>query len=352
MNKQHIGLIGGGMVAQMHLKALALEPRAEVTWLADLNETALKTTGAAFRVANLTIDYQRMLADPNLNAVIVCTPPNTHVRMALDVLNAGKHLLVEKPLSNRLDDARRLVDAAARHPNLKASGCSARHSRLTPKYPLVKKMIDDGKLGRVYYVHHRSVARQNRGGIEYNPGAKWFLDQQIAGGGPLYDWGVYDMAFHLGLLGDPTLLDVRAFCINGLDKVDPGSNVFTVEEHGAAFLEFSGSLRYYWERASNAHADVPHQTTLYGTEGGLRFGYCSWDSPTIEFFSVADGGRGKAVCENITVDMGTHKDEVAMEVAWLDYLCGAGGCPMPLARELANLEILHKVYQAAKWPQV
>jgi predicted dehydrogenase len=352
MNQQRIGLIGSGMVSKMHLKALAAERRAQVRWLADLDEAALQATGKAFAVPNLTTDYRRMLADPELDAVIICTPPRTHVPIGMEVLRAGKHLLVEKPLSNCLEDARVLVAEARRHPDLKVSGCSARHSRLTPKYPVIKKMIDEDRLGRVYHIHQRAVFRQSRGGIEYNPAAKWFLDQKIAGGGVLYDWGVYDMAFHLGLVGEPELLDVRAFCINGLDKVDAGTSVFTVEEHGAALMEFGGGLRYYWERASNAHAEVPPQTTIYGTQGGLRFAYCSWDSPEIEFFSVADGGRGKATREVIKVDMGQHKDEVAMDGAWVDYLCGTGPAPMPLDRELANLEILHRVYRAANWPRM
>lgn len=349
MRTFRIGLVGGGMVSHLHLNALAKDARARVCWLADLNGAARNATGGQFGIPNLTADYHLMLADPTLDAVIVCTPPRTHTKVAMDVLAAGKHLLVEKPMATTLDEAHALTAAAARYPDLKVSGCSARHSRLTPKYPQVKRMIDDGRLGRVYYVHHRSVISQKRCGIEYNPPAKWFLDRQISGGGPIYDWGVYDLAFHLGLLGEPRLEKVEAFCINGLDKVDSGAPIFTVEEHGAAFMTFEGGLRYYWERSSNAHCDVPNQTTIYGTEGGIRFGYCSWDGPEIEYFYTDNSGRGKPKREVITIVCANHDDPGALDTAWLNYLCGDGPVPMPLDLELRNLEILHKVYMAANW---
>lgn len=349
MQTIRIGLIGGGMVANLHLKALAKDPRAEIRWLADLSEPARKATGEAFKIAHLTADYRQMLGDGQLDAVIVCTPPKTHVKIGLDVLAAGKHLLMEKPLATSLDDARQLVVAAGQYPKLKVSGCSARHSRLTPKYPLVKKMIEEGKLGKIYYIHHRAVSRQSRAGIEYNPPAKWFLDRQIAGGGPIYDWGGYDLAFHLGLAGEPEFKGVEAFCINGLDKVDAGTEIFTVEEHGAAFLSFEGGLRYYWERASNAHCDAPNQTTIYGTKGGVRLAFCTWDNPEIEYFHTDNDGKGKPQKEVIKLDMSQQDDELAMDTAWLDYLSGTGPVPMPLERELKYLEIIHKVYAAAGW---
>jgi len=117
-------------------------------------------------------------------------------------------------------------------------------------------------------------------------------------------------------------------------------------------MEFSGGL-HYWERASNAHADVHNQTTIYGTQGGRRFGSCFWDSPEIEFFSLADGGKGMPRRDTITLDMSQHqqKDNVALDKAWLDYLCQAGPVLMTLDHEWGNLAILHKVYEVAKWPQ-
>lgn len=346
-----IGIIGAGQIAQAHMKNFLNDPRTSLRWVAELNPQALEKAATEFKIPNKTTDYKQMLADQALDAVVVCTPPVSHRPIAIDVLQAGKHLLLEKPLTLTVADAELLLAEVKKHPQLKVSGCSARHARLNPKFAYIKKLIDDGKLGRVYHVHHRCLGRQGRGGIEYNPAARWFLDRAKAGGGPLYDWGVYDLSFHLGILGQPTLQKVSGFCINGLDRVPFGDGPFTVEEHGGAFMTFQGGLTYYWERASNVHNEAPHQTSIMGTKGGLRFGYCSWDSPELEFYDVDQDGVGKARKEILKVDMSSHHDGDMPPLgrAFVAYLAGEGPAPMPLDIEVANLRILHAVYAAANW---
>ena len=349
-NPIQIGLVGGGMIAQAHMRNFAGDPRTAVRWLAEPNEAARTKSVETFKIPRATADYREMLKDPALDAVVVCTPPSSHVEIGVAVLRAGKHLLMEKPLSLDAARARVLLEEAERHPHLKVSGCSARHARLNPKFAVVRRMIAEGRLGRVYHVHHRALSRQGRGGVEYNPNAKWFLDRKIAGGGPLFDWGVYDLSFHLGVLGEPALIQADGFCINGLDRVAHGAPAFTVEEHGGALMTFAGGIKYYWERANNSHVEVPNQTTILGTAGGLRFGYCTWDGPQIEFFDVADEGTGKARKTVIDVDMSGHVDDMnALGKAFIAFLAGEGPAPMPLATEVTNLAILDRVYQAANW---
>lgn len=349
-NKLQIGVVGGGMIADAHMGNFVKDGRTQLRWLAETNTERLNEKAKKYSVPNATTDYREMLKDEELDAVIVCTPPWLHVKMGVDVMKAGKHLLMEKPLATTVADALTLLAEARRHPHLKVSGCSCRHARLNPKFHFVKKMIDDGKLGDVYFVHHRGGARQGRPGVEYNPGATWFLDRKLAGGGPLYDWGVYDLSFHLGLLGEPRFIKAEAFCRNGLDLVKTGAPVFTVEEHGAAWLKFAGGLSYFWERSSNAHNAVPPQTAIYGTRGGLRFGFCTWDPPEIEYFYVDRGGRGKARSKTYPIDMSSHKGDMpALGEAFIAYLLGKGPVPMPLELEVKNLKIIHAVYAAAGW---
>lgn len=345
-----IGIIGGGMIADAHMNNFAKDKRTQVRWLAETNPVRLAEMQAKFNVPHTAADYREMLADDQLDAVVVCTPPFLHVQMGLDVIRAEKHLLLEKPLTTNVADARKLLREAAKHPQVKVSGCSARHARLNPKFALVQKLIADGKLGDVYYVHHRALGRQGRGGLEYNPGAKWFLNQALAGGGPLYDWGVYDLSFHLGVLGDPKFLAADAFCTNGLDQKEAGTKVFTVEEHGAALLRFAGGLRYYYERSNNTHASAPNRTTIYGTKGGLQFGYCTWDAPEVEYLCVDRGGKGKAVSKTYKVNMSKHPGDMpALGKAFVDYLLDLAPAPISWELEVQNLAILHAIYAAADW---
>ena len=348
--KWQMGIIGGGMIARAHLQNFQEDERSEILWLADINKDTLKRVAKEFAVPKATSNYENMLEDSELDTVVVSTPPDTHYRIGMEVMKAGKHLMLEKPLALTVSEAKELLAESKKYQDLVITGCSCRHARLNPKFHYVKKLIDSGKLGKVYHVHHQCINRQGRGGIEYNPAAKWFLDRKRAGGGPLYDWGVYDLSFHLGILGEPTFISAQAFCINGLDRVDPGTKIFTVEEHGGALMKFAGGLTYYWERASNAHNSVPNQTTIYGTEGGLRFSYTTWGSNKVEYFYVDEEGRGKARPKILKVNMSRHKNDMYhLGQAFINALEGKSPVPMPLEIEVTNLQVIHQVYRAAGW---
>jgi predicted dehydrogenase len=185
------------------------------------------------------------------------------------------------------------MEVRARYPELIAMECSARHSRLNPKFSFVKELIASGALGEIYHIHHQRVERQNRPGIEFHPIAKWFLDKSKAGGGPLFDWGVYDLSFHLGILGDaPQLEQVKSVTMkSGLDDVDPETTVYDVEEHLSVSMVFSDGLSYYWERGAHAHMHVPNETRIYGTRGGIKLAYCTWDDPEVIFYDLDDEGN-------------------------------------------------------------
>jgi predicted dehydrogenase len=346
----NFGIIGAGMIAESHIQALSKLPGVKVRWVADINEARLAEIAAKYQPDHTTKDYHQILADPQTDAVIICTPPKMHEKMFAEALQAGKHTLIEKPLTTDLGALERMVAAAAQHPELVISECSARHARLNPKFRVVKELIESGALGEIYFIHHNATTRQGRPGIEYHPGAKWFLNQAIAGGGPFVDWGVYDLSFHLGVLADkPELLGVKAITKRDLDRADPGTPIADVEEHGVAFLEFSGGLKYYWERAHHVNVEVPHETRIYGTKGGLKFAYLTGESPEITFYDVADEGRGKARKQVITVDVSQHPgDNKALIAAYVEAVRTKGPPPMPLALAAKHLRIILAVYAAAK----
>jgi predicted dehydrogenase len=342
----NFGIVGGGMIGLSHLKSIKLNGQ-NVTWLADVDATLAAKVGREHDVPNVTTDYRTMLEDRKLDAVVVATPPFLHSAIGIDALRAGKHLLMEKPLAHTVRAARALSTEAQKHPRLVASGCSSRYSTRNPKWLAIKRLIDSGKLGHVYHVNQVSVGRQSRPGIEYNPGARWFLDKTKAGGGPLYDWGVYDLMTVLALLREPVFQSAKAVCMNGLDRHFPKGAGF-VEEHGAAFLTFKNGLTYYWERAFNAHGEAGDQVRIYGTKGGLMFAYPGWQSPDIRFFYV--NSKGTAVERTITVPNAKDwNSEPSLMRAFIDAVLRKGPVPTALEYELNNLKTLQAVYKAAGW---
>ena len=145
--KLQIAFIGGGMIANAHMRDFHDNRRTEIRGLADLNKTALNNAGAEYGIPHLTTDYKALLKDPKIDAIVVCTPPGLHCKIGIDVLRAGKDLIMEKPLTRTPTEARRLLKEASKHPDLLATGCSCRHARVQPKYPFTKKMIYSGKIG-------------------------------------------------------------------------------------------------------------------------------------------------------------------------------------------------------------
>lgn len=339
-----IGVIGAGMIAEKHLDAMSAEPRVEASWICNRGEGKLQRVKEKYSIPSATVDYRELIAAPDVDAVLICTPPVLHKEMFIAALEAGKHVFVEKPVAMSRDEVDEMLQAASRFPDLIVSDCSARHSRLQPKFRVVKELIDSGFMGEIYYIHHNMVARNGRPGVEYNPDAKWFLDKKLSGGGPLFDWGVYDLSFHLGVLGDaPRLESIKDVRLKtGLDDFDGAGNVFDVEEMASVLMEFSGGLRYYWERATHANMEVPNETRIYGTRGGLKFGFCSWDPSVVQVYDYDEHGKPRH--REVQVEPSGFSDDEALMVHFADLLEGKAKPAMPL--ELANkhLDIIWKCY--------
>ncbi|NMB70988.1 MAG: Gfo/Idh/MocA family oxidoreductase [Bacteroidales bacterium] len=350
MKKYNIGIIGAGMIAEKHIQAFRKTGRAEIIWVARQDKSRLTEFTSRYNIQHGTADYHELLADPDVEAVVITSPPYLHRNMFIDSLKAGKHILLEKPAAINRKQLHEMLEARLRFPYLKVLDCSCRHARLQPKFRFIREYIRSGQLGEVYFIHHNGLFRNGRPGIEYHPGAKWFLNKQLAGGGPMIDWGVYDLSFHLGLLDDaPELKKVHhAFVASGLDKKDPGTSVYDVEEHGMALMEFDTGLRYYWERAAHANVEAPHETRIYGTKGGLKFAFCSWDSPRITFFDSENEGTGNARQFDTEVDMRSHiDDDYALAEHFIRLLDGNEEPMMPIERAAKHLEIIFKVYETA-----
>ncbi|NUP98394.1 MAG: Gfo/Idh/MocA family oxidoreductase [Armatimonadetes bacterium] len=290
MEQVRVGLIGAGMIGLAHAKALAEVPEAELRVVADLREPAAQEVASAANVAQVETDWQKVVADPSLDAVVVATPPFLHYEMAMAAIAAGKHVLCEKPFAHSPAAADAMVAAADRQ-GVVIADCSARHARLNPTYRTVKALIDQGKLGEIYLINHFGRGRRGRAGIEYHPAAKWFLDRSKAVGGIGIDWGVYDLSLIFGLLGDEVeCVEAMGFAVRGIDQVDPGTPIFDVEEHGGGALRFSNGAMVLWDRASACHMDTGSVTRVCGKRGGVRFEPWSRQAQSLTYYSdVVDG---------------------------------------------------------------
>lgn len=333
-----IGFIGAGAVARMHLHALKQDDRADIRWLVDPNPDALRELAAEYDIPHTGDQYPLMLEDKDLDLVIVATPPQFHVDLAVDALKAGKHVVVEKPLALCEEEADRLLQAAVDHPDRVCMDCSGRHSRLQPKYEYVKNLINAGAIGDVYHVHHSCLRRSVF--LERNPRALWSVDKEMAGGGALINWGVYDLSFHLGLLDDrPRLADVRSFTKSGLKPLHRKHGA-TIEDHGAAFMRFDTGMTYYYERGDGVQYESPNKTVLYGTGGTISFAYLSWDGPELTLYTV-DGDEERR--EELTIPIEDSDDNLWFIRHYLDCVQGKAQPILPLEIAIKHMHIIFRI---------
>ncbi len=341
------GIIGAGMIAEKHIAAFRKTGKANFKWVSRQNTSLLRDFQSKYEIPEGTGDYKDILSDPEVEVVIIATPPTLHLEPLNDSLKAGKHVILEKPAGFNPQELKEITALEKQYSNLVTCDCSSRHSRLQPKFKKAKEIIESGKLGEIYQIHHNSIGRNGRPGIEYHPEAKWFMDKSKAGGGPLFDWGVYDLSFHLGILGDePQLKNVKHVTLkSGLDNFNPGEYVYDVEEHFSALLEFDNGIDFYWERGNHANMEVPNETRIYGTKGGLKFGYCSWDDPVITFYGTDKNNT--SYTEEIDSGSAGHDDDFAFAENCMAALAGEAAPAMPLHLAAKHLDIIFRCYQKA-----
>ena len=338
MKKYNLGIIGAGMYGKILMRCFRQDERANILWVNSASEGTTRSAAEEFGVEKWSLDYRDMLADPAVDAVVIATPPYLHAEQLEATLLAGKHVLLEKPMAESLESVRRIVKAVERAPGQVVLEASCRHTRLTRKFQFIKNMIDGGKLGEVYHIHHNHLSRTTF--IEYNPNGAWAMNKKLAAGGPFADVGVYDLSFHLGLMNDvPQLKSLQSFSRNDLRDMSKLVAFSDIEQHGAAWLEFDTGLTYYYERGAGVHNETQNETRIYGTKGGLRFQ--SRDSNDVEFFYVENGELRKEI---LTVDTtGQPDDSLALTAHFLDCLDGKTEPLMSVQRAAKHMEILFKI---------
>jgi predicted dehydrogenase len=178
-----VGVVGLGYWGPNLARNFDKLPEAQLAWICDASEESRSRWAAAFPGARPTGDIEEMLADDSLDAVAVATPVPSHAELALRVLEAGKHCFVEKPLAQSVQDAERVVDAAAEAGQVLMVGHLLEYH---PGILQLKELIDSGDLGDLRYVYSN---RLNLGQLRQDENALWSL-------------GAHDVSVILHLAGE------------------------------------------------------------------------------------------------------------------------------------------------------
>ena len=201
MEKVKIGVIGLGGVAQLvHLPNFAKIPNAELTAVAEVNRNRLLTISDKFNIKQRFSNYEDMLEKSDIQAVIIATPTSTHKDIAIDCLNAGKDVLIEKPMARTYLEAKQIVDAAKKNKRKLMVGMNLRYR---PDTMLLRSFINSNEIGEPFYVKCGWIRKQSSS-------EKWFTKKEESGGGVIIDLGIHILDLALWLLEYPEISSVSS----------------------------------------------------------------------------------------------------------------------------------------------
>ncbi|HOJ48095.1 MAG TPA: Gfo/Idh/MocA family oxidoreductase, partial [Bacillota bacterium] len=212
MSKIKVAIIGCGTIANnAHIPAYMANPDAEIKYFCDIIPERAKAAVEKYNCGIAITDYKEILADPEVEAVSVCTPNKMHSTITIDCLKAGKHVLCEKPAARNYTEALAMQEAQHKYGKVLNIGVVNRFNAAVNK---LREMIQRGDLGEVYHVYVSFRAHRSIPGLG---GA--FTTKEIAGGGVLIDWGVHYLDIVMYCCGDPKPLTVsaKAFSKLGVD---------------------------------------------------------------------------------------------------------------------------------------
>ncbi|MBO5736134.1 MAG: Gfo/Idh/MocA family oxidoreductase [Clostridia bacterium] len=271
--KLRIGIIGcGGIANGKHMPALKnCSDLAEMVYFCDLKLSLAEAAAKKFGTpdAKVCTDYKELLADETIDVVHVCTPNRSHSFITVDALEAGKHVMCEKPMAINSEEAQKMLDAAKRTGKKLTIGYQNRHR---PDSMYIKKECEDGTLGEIYYAKATAIRRRAV------PTWGVFMNEYEQGGGPLIDIGTHALDLTLWCMDNYKPKYCVGTVYHKLGEKFPTGNAWgdwkpgdlTVEDSAFGFIVMENGATVVLESSWALNSlDVREAvTTLCGTDGG------------------------------------------------------------------------------------
>jgi predicted dehydrogenase len=289
-----LALIGGGAIARGHAAALHLvpfyspdvprwRPRLVCEATAALADSAMTRLG--FEEA--TVGYAEALQRSDIDAVIIATPPDLHSDIAVEALQAGKHVLCEKPLARTAPEAQAMLRAAESANRVALAGFNLRYA---PALLQAKRLLRDGACGDVFHVSGRYL--QDFGRDPERP-LNWRYQAPRGGSGALADIGSHLLDCIRWLVGDiSAVMGIKRTVIAERPSPDGGQRVrVDVDDHAAFMARFDSNAFGTFEVSRVATGRGNHlQFDIYGSNGSLSF---DWERNNELLYFSADDARDR-----------------------------------------------------------
>ena len=352
--KLRIGIIGCGWIAGAHLDSYKRMPDVEIVAGCDLIPGKAAKFFKDGGVEGVKTDYashKEMLDDESLqlDAVSVCTYNRQHAIPTIYALNKGINVMLEKPFTVTLDEAVEVMKAEKESGKVLSIGFQP---RLDANMQMIKKIVESGELGKVYYIQTGGGRRR---GIP-TPFGTTFIEDKTAGLGALADIGCYSLDMVLNAVGYPKPLTVTGYKSDFFGKdptTYPGhpeyADLFGVDDFAAAFIRLEGGIILDFRIAWAMNINTPGDTIILGTKAGLRI-------PSTDCWNGSVGGPMKIYKTIGGVDMEYEvpiiRDEGSLFDkkirSFLDAVKYGKPAPVPTSQIIYNQAILDGIARSAK----
>ena len=353
--KLKVGIIGTGWIADAHIKQYKEMPDVEIVAGADLIPGKAEAFFKKWELEGVKCypDHKSMLDAEELDAVSICTYNMTHAECAIYALNKGVNVLLEKPMCVTIEEAAEICKAEKASGKIISIGFQP---RLDPNMKMVKKIVQSGELGQIYYIQTGGGRRR---GIPF-PFGTTFIDPKTGGIGALGDIGCYSLDMVLNAIGYPKPLTVSGYKSDFFGK-DPKysgyvknghseyADVFGVDDFAAAFIRLEGGIILDFRIAWAMNLDTPGDTIIMGTKGSLRI-------PSTECWNGSIGGpmkiyhevAGEQVETEVPMQAPTEKGNFYEKIrSFLDAVKEGGEAPVPTSQIIYNQAILDGIVKSA-----
>ena len=358
--KLRVGIIGTGWIAEAHIASYLKQPDIEIVAGADIVPGKAEAFFKKFGVEGVKCynSGKEMVSDKSLklDAVTICTYNRQHAPCAIEALNAGLHVLLEKPFTVTTEEAVEVMKAEKKSGKILSIGFQP---RMDENMKLVKRIVQSGVLGKIYYVQTGGGRRR---GIP-TPFGTSFIEDKTAGLGALADIGCYSLDMCLNALGNPKPLTVSGYksAFFGTDPnysnyVKTGhpeyAKLFEVDDFAAAFIRLEGDIvvdfRISWAMNCNTSGD----TLIIGTKGGLRIPSTEcWNGSVggdLTIYHEVAGEQVETVIPQYIPKAGEPSNFDKKIRTFVDACKNGGKAPIPTSEIIYNQAIIDGIAKSAK----
>lgn len=338
-----VGMIGAGAIADDHCRSINAYNGAEVAAIAEIHTERRDAIQEKYKIARSYTKWQDLVADKDLDAVAIALPNALHAPVSIAALNAGKHVMLDKPFALNYAEAKKVVQTAKRKKKILMLGMNQRYRQ---DAQTLKAIVDRGELGEIY--HGKAYWYRRTGSPKFGT---WFVNQKLSGGGCMLDIGVHflDLALHLMDNWEPvsvsgqvyTKFGNRGIGEGGWGKSDHNPKLkFDVEDFATALIKFRNQATLELNVSWVIHQEQGNKSNieLYGTEAGACL------EPTKIFRQAKRSGEYEAVVpQNVKIP---HR-YANRQANWLDAITGKDTPLCTVEQALVVQRILDAVYASS-----